>query len=173
MVDHHLVANGNCHQTKGKRPKFIGSQFSLSVYDITANEMSDTCHGHLVANGNSLQEGVGGSISLVQRINPCYINGGHSEGYIRNTSLGSVSKIANLSIFHSLILIHLDNHIFQGSLHQSLQVGMFYIIDCFSGLGVNIGSLIARVAYGFSYSHWNTVGVTAGPSQWQNRVGAY
>ena len=101
------------------------------------------------------------------------INGGHSEGYIRNASLGSVSKIANLSIFHSLILIHLDNHIFQGSLHQSLQVGMFYIIDCFSGLGVNIGSLIARVAYGFSYSHWNTVGVTAGPSQWQNRVGAY
>ena len=48
MVDHHLVANGNCHQTKGKQPKFIGSQFSLSVYDITANEMSDTCHSHLV-----------------------------------------------------------------------------------------------------------------------------
>ena len=39
---------------RGKRPKFIGSQFSLSVYDITANEMSDTCHSHLVANGNSL-----------------------------------------------------------------------------------------------------------------------
>ena len=76
------------------------------------------------------------------------INGGHSEGYIRNASLGSVPKIANLSIFLSLILIHLDNHFFQGSLHQSLQVGMFYIIDCFSGLGVNIGSFIVRVAYG-------------------------
>ena len=70
------------------------------------------------------------------------INGGHSEGYIRNASLGSVPKIANLSIFLSLILIHLDNHIFQGSSHHSLQVGMFYIIDCFSGLGVNIGSFI-------------------------------
>ena len=27
---------------------------------------------------------------------------------------------------------------------------MFYIIDCFSGLGVNIGSFIVRVAYGCS-----------------------
>ena len=101
------------------------------------------------------------------------INGGHSEGYIRNASLGSVPKIANLSIFLSLILIRLDNHFFQGSLHQSLQVGMFYIIDCFSGLGVNIGSFIVRVAYSCSYSHWNTMGVTTRPSQWQNKVGTY
>ena len=27
---------------------------------------------------------------------------------------------------------------------------MFYIIDCFSGLAVNIGSFIARVTYGCS-----------------------
>ena len=101
------------------------------------------------------------------------INGGHSEGYIRNASLGSVPKIANLSLFLSLILIHLDNHFFQGSLHQSLQIGMFYIIDCFSGMGVNIGSFIVRVAYGCSYSHWNTMGVTTRPSQWQNKVGTY
>ena len=65
VVDHHLVAKGNCHQTKGRQPKFIGSYFSLSVYDITANEMIDTCHSHLVANGNSLQVRGGGSISLV------------------------------------------------------------------------------------------------------------
>ena len=62
--------------------------------------MSDTCHSHLVANGNSLQEGVGGSISLVERISLVNINGGHSEGYIRNAGLGSVPKIAKLSIFH-------------------------------------------------------------------------
>ena len=48
------------------------------------------------------------------------INGGHSEGYIRNASLGSVPKIANLPIFFSFILIRLDNHIFQGSFHHSL-----------------------------------------------------
>ena len=29
------------------------------------------------------------------------INGGHSEGYIRNVGLGSVPKIANSSIFTS------------------------------------------------------------------------
>ena len=50
---------------------------------------------------------------------------------------------------------------------------MFYIIDSFSGLGVNIGSFIARVAYGCSYSHWNTMGVTTRPSQWQNKVATY
>ena len=63
--DHHWIANGNCHQTKGKRPEFIGSYFSLSVYDITANEMIDTCHSHLVANGNSHQVRDGASILLV------------------------------------------------------------------------------------------------------------
>ena len=46
---------------------------------------------------------------------------------------------------------------------------MFYIIDCFSGWLLNIGSFVVRVAYGCSYSHWNTVGVTTRPSQWQNR----
>ena len=71
------------------------------------------------------------------------INDGHFEGYIRKAGLGSVPKIANLLIFCSYILIRLDNHIFQGFLLHSLQVGMFYIIDCFSGLK-------ARVAYGYS-----------------------
>ena len=47
------------------------------------------------------------------------INGGHSEGYIRNASLGSVPKIANF--FLLLFLIHLENHLInKGSLLQSL-----------------------------------------------------
>ena len=101
---------------------------------------------------------------------------GISEGYIRNASLGSVPKIANLLYFIYLSIITSDpsgQSFFQGSLHQSLQVGMFYITDCFSGMGVNIGSFIVRVAYGCSYSHWNTMGVTTRPSQWQNKVGTY
>ena len=73
------------------------------------------------------------------------INGGHSEGYIRNACLGSVPKIAKYLLF--FYIAHSDpsgtNIVFQGSLHHSLQVGMFYIIDCFSGLK-------ARVAYGCS-----------------------
>ena len=40
------------------------------------------------------------------------------------------------------LLIHLDNHSIKGYLLQSLQVGMFYIIDSFAGLGVNIGSFV-------------------------------
>ena len=65
------------------------------------------------------------------------INGGHSEGYIRNAGLGSVPKIAKLAYFlHTIFLIHQDKHYFaKGSLLHSLQVGMFYIIDCFSGQG--------------------------------------
>ena len=92
MVDHHLVANGNCPQTKGQQPKFIGSQFSLSVYDITANEMSDTCHSHLVANGNSLQEGLAAQFHWFKGSTLVNINGGHSEGYISNAGLGSVTQ---------------------------------------------------------------------------------
>ena len=61
------------------------------------------------------------------------INGGHFEGYIRKAGLGSVSKIANLLVIFTFILIRLDNHIFQGVLYHSLQVGMFYITGCFSG----------------------------------------
>ena len=74
------------------------------------------------------------------------INGGHSEGYIRNAGLGSVPKIANLLFSLAISLIHQDKHYFaKGSFLHSLQVGMFYIIDCFSGLK-------ARVAYGYSLS---------------------
>ena len=58
-------------------------------------------------------------------------------------------KLLTFLIFCSCYLIHLENHlIIKGSFHQSLQVGMFYIIDCFTGwllevdLGVNIGSFI-------------------------------
>ena len=63
------------------------------------------------------------------------INGGHSEGYIRNAGLGSVPKIAKLAYFlYTIFLTHQDKHYFaKGSLLHSLQVGMFYIIDCFSG----------------------------------------
>ena len=72
------------------------------------------------------------------------INGGHFEGYIKKAGLGSVPKIANLLIFGSYILtLQRKPFISQGFLHHSLQVGMFYIIDCFSGLK-------ARVAYGCS-----------------------
>ena len=44
------------------------------------------------------------------------INGGHSEGYIRNAGLGSVPKIANLLSLHISItfLVHLDNHVVKG-----------------------------------------------------------
>ena len=74
------------------------------------------------------------------------INGGHSEGYIRNAGLGSGPKIANLLFSLAIFLIHQDKHYFaKGSFLHSLQVGMFYIIDCFSGLK-------ARVAYGCSLS---------------------
>ena len=58
-------------------------------------------------------------------------------------------KLLTFLIFSLAILIHLENHlIIKGSFHQSLQVGMFYIIDSFTGwllevdLGVNIGSFI-------------------------------
>ena len=74
------------------------------------------------------------------------INGGHFQGYIRNAGLGSVPKIAKLLSLHTSItfLVHLDNHFVKGYFfQQSLQVGIFYIIDCFSGLK-------ARVAYGCS-----------------------
>ena len=37
------------------------------------------------------------------------INGGHSEGYIRNAGLGSVPKIAKLAYFlHTIFLVHQD-----------------------------------------------------------------
>ena len=79
------------------------------------------------------------------------INGGHSGGYIRNASYGSVPKIANLSHFILLLfLIHLDDHLlYKGSLLHSLAGWYVSIIDCFSGfgylisdLGVNIGSFV-------------------------------
>ena len=64
------------------------------------------------------------------------INGGHSEGYIRKAGIGSVPKIANIFTSVSLLILTLQGKtfVFQGSFHHSLQVGMFYIIDCFSGL---------------------------------------
>ena len=83
------------------------------------------------------------------------INGGHSNAYIRNAGPGSVPKIANATT----VDLH-SNYFHSGpsgqsfhnsdSLHHSLQVGMFCIIDCFSGMGVNIGSFIFKVAYGCS-----------------------
>ena len=39
---------------------------------------------------------------------------------------------------------------YSDSFHHSLQVGMFCIIDCFSGMGVNVGAFILEVAYGCS-----------------------
>ena len=39
---------------------------------------------------------------------------------------------------------------YSGSFHHSLQVGMFYIIDCFSGMGVDFGAFIFKVAYSCS-----------------------
>ena len=45
-------------------------------------------------------------------------------------------KLLTFLIFSLAILIHLENHlIIKGSFHQSLQVGMFYIIDSFTGFG--------------------------------------
>ena len=73
------------------------------------------------------------------------INGGHSESYIRKAGIGSVPKIANIFtfVFCSFLTFQGKTFVFQGSFHHSLQVGMFYVIDCFSGLK-------ARVAYGCS-----------------------
>ena len=114
--------------------------------------MSDTCHSHLVAIPS--KKGLVAQFHWFKGSTLVNINGGHLEGYIRNASLGSVPKIANLLLLLCYIfLIHQDNHYFsKGSFHHSLQVGMFYIIDCFSGLGVHIGSFIVRVAYGCSLS---------------------
>ena len=50
---------------------------------------------------------------------------------------------------------------------------MFYIIDCFAGWLLEVGSFVVRVAYGCSSGHWNTMGMTTRPSQWQNKVGTY
>ena len=61
------------------------------------------------------------------------INGGHSEGYIRNAGLGSVPKIAKYLL--SFYIAHSDpsgkNIVFQGSLHHSLQVGMLTLLIAF------------------------------------------
>ena len=83
------------------------------------------------------------------------IDGGHSNAYIRNAGPGSVPKIANaITVFACYIHYHsgpsgqpFNN---SDSLHHSLQVGMFCVIDCFSGTGVNIGAFIFKVAYGCS-----------------------
>ena len=80
------------------------------------------------------------------------INGGHFEGYIRKAGLGSVPKIANDHFFCYIYISDLSGQPFnfKGSFHHSLQVGMFYIIDCFSGMGVDFGAFIFKVAYGCS-----------------------
>ena len=80
------------------------------------------------------------------------INGGHSDAYIRNADLGSVPKIAKA--IYLFTIAHSDPSgeplSLSDSFHHSLQVGMFYIIDCFSGMGVDIGAFIFKVAYGCS-----------------------
>ena len=80
------------------------------------------------------------------------INGGHSEAYIRKAGLGSVPKIANA--IYLFTIAHSDPSgeplSLSDSFHHSLQVGMFYIIDCFSGMGVDFGAFIVKVAYGCS-----------------------
>ena len=79
------------------------------------------------------------------------INGGHSNAYIRNAGPGSVPKSPKAII----ISIYIsgpsgETILLSDSLHHSLQVGMFCIVDCFSGTGVNIGAFILEVAYGCS-----------------------
>ena len=80
------------------------------------------------------------------------INGGHSEAYIRNAGLGSVPKIANVIYIFSCTYSGPSGQslFYSGSLHHSLQVSMFYIIDCFSGMGVDFGAFSFKVAYGCS-----------------------
>ena len=93
-------------------------KFSLSVCDITATGMIDTCHSHLVANGNSPQKkGLVAQSHWLRGSALVNINGGHFEGYIRKAGLGSVPKIANTF----LLFIHSGpsgrNHIYlKGSL---------------------------------------------------------
>ena len=83
------------------------------------------------------------------------INGGHSNAYIRNAGPGSVPKIANAITFYLCYHYYYSDPSGQSfhysdSFHHSLQVGMFCITDCFSGMGVNIGAFISKVAYGCS-----------------------
>ena len=59
------------------------------------------------------------------------INGGHSEGYIKNASLGSVPKIANLSIYLSLLLIRLDNHFFKALCIKACRLVCFTLLIAF------------------------------------------
>ena len=122
MVDHHLVANGNCHQTKGKRPKSIGSQFpSLSMTSQLMKLLIPVIAIWLLMAIPS-KKGLAAQFHWFKRSTLVNINGGHLEGYIRNASYGSVPKIANLSHFFLLLfLIHLDNHLInKGSLLHSL-----------------------------------------------------
>ena len=64
------------------------------------------------------------------------INGGHSEGYISNAGLGSVPKTANLLTIYTLLsfwFIRTNIFLKDYFAFKAIQVGMFYIIDCFSG----------------------------------------
>ena len=85
--------------------------------------MIDTCHSHLVANGNSPKKGLAAQSHWLRGSALVNINGGNFEGYIRKAGLGSVPKIANTSTF--LLFIYSGpsgrNHIYlKGSLHHSL-----------------------------------------------------
>ena len=59
-------------------------------------------------------------------------------------------NLLKLLLFLSLFLALQEKPFLSDSLHHSLQVGMFCIVDCFSGTGVNIGAFILEVAYGCS-----------------------
>ena len=56
------------------------------------------------------------------------INGGHSEGYIRNAGLGSVPKIAKLAYFlHTIFLIHQDKHYFAKAILHLKPTGWYVL----------------------------------------------
>ena len=76
------------------------------------------------------------------------INGGHSEGYIRNASLGSVPKIANLLTLYTLLSFWFirTNIVLKGYFAFKA-----YRLVCFTLL-IAFQILKARVAYGCSLS---------------------
>ena len=74
------------------------------------------------------------------------IDGGHSEGYIRNAGLGSVPNIANFLFVHTIFLIHQEKHYLKGYFTFTA-----YRLVCFTLL-IAFQVLKARVTYGCSLS---------------------
>ena len=75
----------------------------------------------------------------------------HLEGYIRNASLGSVPKIANLLSLNTSItfLVHLDNHVVKGYFFsKAYRLVCFTLLIAFQVGYLILDHFVVRVAYG-------------------------